>query len=46
MSYETALIDDGYDTLEELRHIELEDLLDCGMKKGHAKRFIKVIAAM
>jgi hypothetical protein len=46
IGYESALIDDGFDTLEELKHVEVDDLLECGMKKGHAKRLIKFVAAI
>jgi hypothetical protein len=38
-------VEEGYDTLEELRHVELDDLLEVGMKKGHAKRLLKYIEA-
>ena len=43
VAYEEALVEEGYDTLEELRHVELDDLLEVGMKKGHAKRLLKYI---
>ena len=43
LKYEAPLIDDGYETLQELREIELDELLEMGMKKGHAKRFIKYV---
>ena len=43
LKYEAPLIDDGYETLQELREIELEELLEMGMKKGHAKRFVKYV---
>jgi len=43
VSYEAALIEDGYETLEELREVDLDELLEVGMKKGHAKRFLKFI---
>ena len=42
-NYYQNIVDEGYDTLDDLRNIELDDLLDIGLKKGHAKRLLRKI---
>lgn len=42
-NYYQSIVDEGYDTLDDLRNIELDDLLDIGLKKGHAKRLLRKI---
>ena len=43
LGYESTLRDDGYETMGELRELELEDMLEAGMKKGHAKRLLRAV---
>ena len=41
------MMDEGYDSLENLRGLELNDLIeDIGMKKGHAKRLLREIQSI
>ena len=41
--YEDAIRDEGYETIDELRGLELDELVEMGVKKGHAKRIIRAI---
>ena len=41
------MMDEGYDSLENLKGLELNDLIeDIGMKKGHAKRLLREIQSI
>ena len=41
------MMDEGYDSLENLRGLELNDLIeDIGMKKGHARRLLHEIQSI
>ena len=42
-AYTGLLVDDGYDSLDALTTLELDDLTAMGMKKGHAKVFLRNI---
>ena len=44
--YHDKLVDVGYDTISRLKNIVLEDLLDIGMLKGHARKLLRDIAAL
>ena len=42
--YFQKFMDEGYDTLDRLENIVLEDLIkDIGLKKGHARQFLRKI---
>jgi ankyrin repeat protein len=43
LKYEEILVENGYETILELREIDLEELLQMGMKIGHAKRFVRYV---
>ena len=40
-SYYNKFIEEGYDDIEFLADVQLKDLLEIGMKKGHAKHLRK-----
>jgi len=42
-SYEGAIREEGYATMEELRGLEVSELVEMGVKKGHAKRIMRAI---
>ena len=43
VEYFQKFMDEGYDTLDRLANIVLEDLMDIGLKKGHARQFLRKI---
>jgi hypothetical protein len=41
LQYHGKLMCEGYETVGDLKHAQLEDLMDdCGLKKPHAKRIL------
>lgn len=40
-SYVSKLAEDGYETISDLKDMSLEEIVECGLKKGHAKRLVK-----
>jgi hypothetical protein len=42
-NYYQNIVDEGYDTLDDLRNIDLLNLMDIGLEKGHAKRLLRII---
>ena len=40
-SYVSKLAEDGYETMADLKDMTLEEIVECGLKKGHAKRLVK-----
>ena len=45
--YADRIIDEGYDTLQELCEIEEDDLEACGVcKRAHKKRALKALATL
>jgi hypothetical protein len=44
--YSSAFLDEGYDTLADVRHLSVEELItEIGMKRGHARRLAKHFAS-
>ena len=44
--YSSAFLDEGYDTLADVRHLSVEELItEIGMKRGHARRLVKHFAS-
>ena len=41
--YSPVLVDDGYETFQELQHVTLDDMIGLGVKKGHARRILASI---
>jgi len=41
--YYKNLVDEGFETIEYLSHAEMEDLRDIGLKRGHARRLLRVL---
>jgi hypothetical protein len=42
-SYYDTFIEEGYDNIDFLADVQIEELLEIGMKRGHAKRVIRKI---
>jgi hypothetical protein len=41
LQYHEKLISEGYETVGDLKHARLEDLMDeCGLKRPHAERIL------
>ena len=45
-SYIAKLHEDGYETVADLQDMELDEFIECGLKKGHAKRLVKELKAL
>ena len=43
--YAPKLRQEGFDTTAELRYAEFDDLIICGVKRGHARRIIRELGA-
>ena len=43
-TYTTRLIDEGYDTVQGLAELDVEDLVDAGMRKGDAKLLMGLVS--
>ena len=43
VEYFQKFMDEGYDTLDRLANIVLEDLLEIGLLRGHARQFLREI---
>ena len=41
VEYFQKFMDEGYDKLDDLLHIVLEDLIAIGLKRGHARRVLR-----
>jgi len=41
--YYKNLVDEGFETIEYLSHAEMEDLRASGLKRGHARRLLRVL---
>ncbi len=41
--YHQALLADGFQTKSELQELDMQDMLDAGMKKGHAKTLARAL---
>ena len=39
--YHAALVAEGYDEVGDVQDMGMEELVEMGMKKGHAKRLLK-----
>jgi hypothetical protein len=39
--YHAALVAEGYDEVGDVQDMRMEELVEMGMKKGHAKRLLK-----
>ena len=39
-NYYEKIIEEGYDKLDDLQNLDLNELLDMGLKKGHAKQLL------
>ena len=43
VDYAGAIRAKGYETIDELRGVEIDELVEMGVKRGHAKRILRAV---